>query len=97
MSSNEKEKKPESRHPEGARWLKLLGREDLIGQPIPYNHPVDGHSLTAEEFPVLDRDAVVPIFTHIESLDPDDPIRAQKIKDTNDMLDYWLNQSPDGN
>jgi hypothetical protein len=84
----------ESELPDGERWLTLLGREELIGTPIPYYK--DGRQLRAEEFPELDREAVLPIFTLIESLPLEDPIRAEKIEAANAALDYWLNQPGDG-
>lgn len=75
---------------EGERWLKLLGREDLIGVPIPYHH--EGRQLRAEEFPLLDRERVLPIFTYIESLPPDDPKRRELIEAANVTLDHYLNK-----
>lgn len=86
-----------SEESEGVRWLKLLGREDLIGTLTQYTHPEDGHQLNAEEFPVLDREAVIPIFTVIERMDSDDPKRESLIEAARASLDYWLNKPVENN
>jgi hypothetical protein len=88
------EAKPDAEKSEGQRWLELLGRGDLVGTPIPYYK--EGRQLRAEEFPILDRDAVLPIFTYIESLAPDDPKREEYIEAARATLDHYMNQ-PAGN
>ncbi len=82
--------RPQSEAVEGERWLKLLGREDLIGTLIPYYHK--GRQLRAEEFPILDRQAVLPIFTLIESLAPSDPERKELIETALRALDYYMHK-----
>lgn len=90
-NSGEDEYTVEQAKIDGIHWLKLLGKEELIGQPIPY-YDDDGRQRVAEEFPLLDHDAVRPIFTLIESLPEDDPKRQDYIDASIEALDYYLNK-----
>lgn len=64
---------PEMTNPEsdGARWLKLIGLGDLIGQPTEYQ--IDGETVMAEDFNQLCDDHVRPRFMALERIGTDDP------------------------
>lgn len=94
MSSTETAGSGEVKKPDGERWLELLDRGDLVGTPIPYF--VDGRQLNAEEFPLLDGKHVLPIFTAIESLAPDNPKREEYIEAARSALDYYLAKPVEG-
>jgi hypothetical protein len=57
--------------PEGERWLELIGYEHLKGQPTGY--AIDGQPVPVEQFDRLCGEHARPIFTALESLDPNDP------------------------
>lgn len=76
------EQRPEP-EPDGVRWLKLIGRGDLIGVPTKHGQP-------AEEFPSLCPQNAVDVFISLESLKINDPRREAGIAAARAMIDSHL-------
>jgi hypothetical protein len=71
MSSPESASELPQQKPDGERWLEMLGYGHLKGQPTGYE--VNGEPVMAEQFDLLCRDNVAPMFVALERMDPADP------------------------
>lgn len=88
----------ERKRADGARWLAMLGEEDLIGTTVTLP---DGRRIKAEEFTLIyDEDKykqrVLPFFVRLENMSDDDPERPAYVEALRGMLHVYIGNSPEG-
>lgn len=91
MTNPNKETIPE---PDGIRWLKMLGREDLVGKE--FTLP-SGRTIFAEDFPAVSKDGanMMYVLEHVkETSGTDDPLYANNMPIAREFVEKYFGPPP---